>query len=56
MAYLKSWLTTTTPPLKALIASARLSMVGISKPFVGSSRSNMLGPSIARSAKTILDF
>jgi hypothetical protein len=31
--------------VKALIASARLSIVGISKPFVGSSSNNILGPS-----------
>lgn len=55
-AYLKSWETTTTPPEKALMASARESMVGISRPLVGSSRSNMFGDSMARRAKTIRDF
>jgi len=54
--YRKSWETTTTPPLKALMASARESMVGISRPLVGSSSNSMLGPSIARRAKTIRDF
>src|SRR4051812_12307589 len=54
--YLKSWETTTTPPVKALIASAKLSIVGISKPFVGSSNNNIFGPSIANNANTILDF
>ena len=55
-AYRKSWDTTTTPPLNALMASARLSMVGISRPLVGSSKSNMLGASIASNAKTIRLF
>jgi len=52
--YLKSWETTTTPPENALIASAKESMVGISRPLVGSSRSNMLGDSIASKANTTL--
>lgn len=53
--YLKSWETTTTPPEKALIASARESMVGMSRPLVGSSSSNMLGLSMAKRAKTTRD-
>lgn len=56
LAYLKSWLTTTTPPLKALMASAKLSIVGISKPLVGSSNSSMLGLSMASRANTIRLF
>ena len=56
ISYLKSCDTTTTPPLKALIASARESIVGISKPLVGSSSKSMFGPSIARRAKTIRLF
>jgi len=54
--YLKSWDTTTTPPEKALMASASESMVGMSRPLVGSSSNSMLGLSMARRANTILDF
>jgi len=38
------------------MASASESMVGISRPLVGSSSNNMLGLSMASSANTILDF
>lgn len=56
ITYLKSWETTTTPPEKALIASANESIVGISRPLVGSSSKSMFGDSIASSANTILLF
>ena len=48
---LKSWETTTTPPLKALMASAKESIVAKSKPLVGSSNKIKLGASNANNAK-----
>src|SRR5436190_1062846 len=56
MIYRKSCETTTTPPWNALMASARESMVGMSRPLVGSSSRSMLGPSMASRANTIRDF
>ena len=40
---LKSWLTSSIPPSKSFIASARASIVSISKWFVGSSNSSICG-------------
>lgn len=49
---LKSWLTSTMPPSKSLIASASASIVSMSKWFVGSSSSNRWGACQARYANT----
>ena len=49
---LKSWLTKITPPSKSLIASARESMVSMSRWLVGSSRSKRWGQRNANHAKT----
>ena len=49
---LKSWETNTKPPSKLLIASARASMVSMSKWLVGSSSSNICGDCHAIQAKT----
>ena len=49
---LKSWETNTKPPSKLLIASARASMVSMSKWLVGSSSSSICGDCHAIQAKT----
>lgn len=49
---LKSWLTSTMPPSKSLIASASASIVSMSKWFVGSSNSKRWGACHARYANT----
>ena len=48
----KSWLTRTIPPSKSLIASAKASMVSISKWLVGSSSNRRCGAWKASQAKT----
>lgn len=51
---LKSWLTNTIPPSKSFTASARASMVSISKWFVGSSSKSRCGHCHASHANTTL--
>lgn len=51
---LKSWLTRTRPPSKSFTASAKASIVSISKWLVGSSSSKRWGACHANQAKTTL--
>lgn len=53
---LKSWLTSIIPPSKSLIASARASIVSMSKWLVGSSRKSMWGFCQASHAKHTRHF
>lgn len=53
---LKSWLTSIMPPSNSLIASAKASIVSISRWLVGSSRNSMWGFCQASQAKQTLHF